>query len=115
MVLGVFMAALAEAVALGEAAGLDKARVIEMLMAGAGNSRLLAGKQAALINEDFTTQFSAALIYKDLHYLQDLARTLEHPLFTGSAVKELYALAFAQRLAGQDLSVIYRVLKGDAS
>lgn len=112
LVLGVFMAGLAEAVALGEVAGLDKVRVLEILAAGAGNSRLLAAKQQKFLDDDFSPQFSAAMIYKDLHYLQDLARALGRPLFTGSAVKELYAMAFPTGLAEQDLSVIYALLKG---
>lgn len=112
LVLGVFMAALGEAVTLGEAAGIDKARVLDILAAGAGNSGVLNAKRQKLLDEDFAPHFSAALIYKDLHYLQDLARALERPLFTGSAVKELYALALQRGVADQDFSVIYDLLKG---
>lgn len=112
MVLGTFMATLAEAVVLGEAAGIDKAQVIEMLAAGGGNSGVLNAKRQKLLDEDFSPHFSAALIYKDLHYLQDLARTVGHPAFTGSAVKEMFALAVLQGREDEDLSVIYDVLKG---
>jgi 3-hydroxyisobutyrate dehydrogenase len=101
LVLGVFTAALAEALALGEVAGLDKVRVLEILAAGAGNSRILAAKQQKFLDEDFSPHFSAAMIYKDLHYLQDLARALGRPLFTGSVVKELYAMAFPTGLVDQ--------------
>lgn len=112
MVLGAFMAALAEAVAMGEAVGLDKARVLELLAAGAGKSGVLSAKQQKLLDEDFSPHFSVAMIYKDLHYLQDLARSLRRPVFTGSAVKELYALALSQA-ADQDFSAIYSVFKRD--
>jgi 3-hydroxyisobutyrate dehydrogenase len=115
LVLGVFMAGLAEAVALGEAAGLDKTRVLELLAAGAGKSGILSAKQQKLIDDDFSPHFSAAMIYKDLHYLQDLARTLERPLFTGSAVKELYGMTFPQGVADQDFSVIYALFRGGGS
>lgn len=112
LVLGVFMAALGEAVTLGEAAGIEKARVLDILAAGAGNSGILNAKRQKLLDEDFSPHFSASLIYKDLHYLQDLARALGRPLFTGSAVKELYAMALLNGVADQDLAVIYDLLKG---
>jgi 3-hydroxyisobutyrate dehydrogenase len=112
MVLGSFMATLAEAVAFGEAVGLDKAQVLDFLAAGAGNSGVLTAKRQKLLDEDFSPHFSASLVYKDLHYMQDLARTLGRPDFMGSLAKELYALATLDGLQDQDLSVIYAVLKG---
>ncbi len=113
VVLGSFMATIAEAVTLGEAAGLGKAQVLECLAAGAGNSGVLNAKRQKLLDEDFSPHFSAALIHKDLHYAQALARALNRPLFTGSAVKELFALALMAGLEDRDFSVIYRVFKGD--
>jgi len=111
LALGVFNAVLAEALALGEAAGLEKARVLAILEAGAGKSGTLAAKKQKWLDEDFSTTFSAAMIYKDLHYLQDLAYALGRPLFTGSAVKELYALAVARGHGDEDFSVLYEVFK----
>ncbi|HML21907.1 MAG TPA: NAD(P)-dependent oxidoreductase [Aggregatilinea sp.] len=112
MVLGTFMATLAEAVVLGEAAGLGKAQVIEMLAAGGGNSGVLNAKRQKLLDEDFSPHFSVSNIYKDLHYLLDLARTVGHPAFTGSASRDLFALAALQGHAEDDFSAIYAALKG---
>ncbi|MDI6718221.1 MAG: NAD(P)-dependent oxidoreductase [Methanomicrobiales archaeon] len=111
LVLGSFMATLAEAVAFGEAAGVERERVVAILLAGAGNCGVLAAKKDKLIAEDFSTHFSSALIYKDLHYLQDLARTLKRPLFTGSVAKELFGMAHARGLEHLDFSAIYTVLR----
>ncbi len=111
LVLGAFMTALAEAVALGEKTGIDKAAVINILSAGAGNSMVLNAKKEKLLKEDFSTQFSSALIYKDLHYLQDLARSMKVPLFTGSVTKELFGMTFAKGIADLDLSGVYKILK----
>jgi 3-hydroxyisobutyrate dehydrogenase len=110
LVLGSLMAALGEAVALGEAAGIEKEKVIEVLAAGAGNSVVLNGKKEKLLKEDFSTQFSAALMYKDLHFVQDLARTTGRPLFTASVAKELFAMTFPRKLDQMDFSVVYRVV-----
>jgi 3-hydroxyisobutyrate dehydrogenase len=112
LALGSFMATIAEALAFGESAGIDKSRVLDILGAGAGNSMVLNAKKEKLLNEDFSTHFSSALIYKDLHYLQDLARFLKRPLFTGSTAKELFGMAFSKGMDTMDFSVIYRIMKG---
>jgi 3-hydroxyisobutyrate dehydrogenase len=111
LALGVFMATIAEALAIGEDAGIGKERVLEILAAGAGNSTVLNAKKEKLLNEDFSRHFSSALIYKDLHYLQDLARTLKRPLFTGSIAKELFGMTYARKMENLDFSSIYSVIK----
>lgn len=111
LVLGSFMAVLAEAVALGEAAGLPREEVLGILASGAGNSGVLKAKTNKLKAEDFSPHFSTAAIYKDLHYVKDLARSLGRPVFTAGVMEELYGRAMAQGLEDRDFSVIYRVLK----
>ncbi len=111
LALGSFMATLAEAVVFGEKAGIEKAKVLDILAAGAGNSAVLNAKREKLLKEDFSTHFSSSLIYKDLHYLQDLARSLKRPLFTGSVAKELFGMTFSRHLDSLDFSGIYRILK----
>jgi len=111
LVLGSFMATLAESIALAEAAGIDKAAAIDMLLAGAGNSGVLHAKKEKLLREDFSTHFSSSLIYKDLHYLQDLAFSLKRPLFTGGVVKELFGMTFGKKIDDLDFSAIYKVMK----
>ena len=111
LVLGSFMATCAEAVVLGEAAGVERAKVIEILLTGAGNSMVLNAKKENLTNVDFPTHFSSALIYKDLHYLQDLCRTMKKPLFTGSVVKELFAMTRSRGIDHQDFSAVYRIFR----
>jgi 3-hydroxyisobutyrate dehydrogenase len=111
LVLGAFMTSIAEAFVFAEECGLDKPVVFDILSAGAGNSAVLNAKKEMLLNEDFTRQFSSSLIYKDLHYMQDLARTLKKPLFTGSVVKELYGMAFPRHIEDLDFSAVYRIMK----
>lgn len=75
LLLGNFMASIAEALVFGEEIGLEKEKVLDILAAGAGNSGVLNAKREKLLQEDFSAQFSSALIYKDLHYMQDLAKS----------------------------------------
>jgi len=115
LVLATTLAGIADATALAEAAGIARADALEILGAGSGAGAVLASKREKILHEDYERHFSAALLYKDLHYLQDLARTLRRPLFTAAAVKELYALTFAAGLEERDISVIFRILRGGES
>ncbi|MBI5584510.1 MAG: NAD(P)-dependent oxidoreductase [Deltaproteobacteria bacterium] len=110
--LGTFMAAIAEALVLGEGAGLSKKQILDVLQEGAGQSLVLTAKREKLLKNDFSPQFSAALIHKDLHYLQDLARSVKKPLFLGSLAKELYGMTFNRDQDQADFSVLYQILKG---
>ena len=111
IVLGGFMDILAEAVAIAEKAGIGKEQMIDILNAGAGRSYILDVKKKKLLEEDFSTHFSADLIYKDLHYVQDLLKELGIFSFTTSAVKETYGLARKMGLGSLDFSVIYKLFK----
>ena len=111
LILGSFMAAISEALALGEAAGVEEATVLDILAAGAGASGVLSAKKDKLLQDDFSPQYQSALIYKDLHYLQDLAFQLKRPVFLASAVKEMYGLTYARGEEKLDFSALYRTLK----
>ncbi len=113
LALGSFMATIAEALALAEDCGILREDVLDILAAGGGNSLVLNAKKKKLLVEDFSTHFSNALIYKDLHCLQDLAYEQKKTLFTGSVVKELFAKTFEQGFAHEDFSAIYKVFRRD--
>ena len=111
MVLGSFMAAIAEGLSLGVAAGFTPETVLQLLEAGAGNSMVLSAKKAKLLENDFSPHFSVGAIFKDLHYMQDLAKQMGRPAFTGSTAKELFAMAIKQGLEDEDFSAVYEALK----
>lgn len=111
LVLGIFMAGIGEAVAFAEKAGISKETAIDILASGAGNSAVLNAKRDKILKEDFSSHFSTALIYKDLHYLQDLANNIKKPLLVGSLVKEIFATAFGKNISDLDFSAIYKVFK----
>lgn len=111
LVLGSFMAALSEAVVLGEGIGIPKTKILDILSSGAGNSGLLSAKKEKIVQEDFTPHFSVDLIYKDLRCLEDFAKSLQKKVFTGETAKGLFALAESRGAGNEDFSVLYRVLK----
>ncbi len=111
LVLGGFMEILAEAIAIGEKAGFSKDLIIEVLNSGAGKSYILDVKKQKILEEDFSTHFSVELIYKDLHYLQDLVKDVEGFTFALQNVKEAYGLAKTVGLKELDFSAIYKIFK----
>lgn len=110
LALGSIMATIADALAMGEKAGIDKKDVLDILSVGGGNSLVLNAKKEKLLTENYDTHFSNALIYKDLHCLQDLAYDLKHPLMTASIVKELFGKTFEAGIAEEDFCAVYKVL-----
>jgi 3-hydroxyisobutyrate dehydrogenase len=72
---------------------------------------VLASKKEKLVKGDFSTQFSSAFIYKDLHYLQDLAKSMKKPLFTGSVLNEVYGMTFVEGIEGEDFSAVYKIFR----
>jgi len=111
LALGSIMATLAEALGLGEAAGIGREVLLDILAAGGGKSLVLDAKRRKLLEEDYSAHFSNALIYKDLHCLQELAYELKQPLCGASAVKELYARTFAEGFEGEDFSSVVRLFQ----
>ncbi len=110
LVLGGFLAVLAEAVALAEEAGLSRKETLEVLENGAGKSLVLAAKKEKLLKEDFSPHFSVKNMLKDLDYLSDLARRSVKALPVGAAVRELYRSAF-RKAAEEDFLAIWKVLR----
>ncbi len=111
IVLAGFMEVLAEAIAIGEKADLPKELILEILGNGAGKSYLLDVKKEKLLKEDFSCHFSVELMYKDLHYAQDLLREIKGFSLALPNVKEAYGLARAKKLGELDFSVVYRIFK----
>ena len=111
LALGSFMATLAEALALGEKAGIAKEDILEILSVGGGSSLVLSAKKNKLLTEDFAPHFSCALMYKDLLCLQDLADEQQMALFTGAVARELFGLACERGLGHDDFSAVYSLVK----
>lgn len=111
LALGSFMATLAEALALGEKAGIPREDILEILSVGGGSSLVLSAKKSKLLTGDFSPHFTCALMYKDLHCLQDLAYEQKKALFTGAVAKELFGLACEKGLGYDDFSAVYALLK----
>lgn len=110
--LGSFMATLAECTSLAEDCDIPKAKALEILGVGGGQSLVLKAKTQKLIDEDFSAHFSNDAINKDLHCLQDLAYSMKKPLYTASIPKELFSKMKMMGKGDEDFSSIYQLFKG---
>ncbi len=109
--LGSFMATIAECTALGEMCDIDKPKLLEILGVGGGQSLVLKAKTQKLIEEDFSAHFSNNAIYKDLHTLQDLAYSLNQPLYSAAVPKELFGKMKKDGRGEEDFCSIYQLFK----
>jgi len=109
--LGSFMATLAECTALAENCDIPKAKALEILGVGGGQSLVLKAKTQKLIDEDFSAHFSNNAINKDLHLVQDLAYNLNQPLYTAAIPKELFSKMKMMGKGEEDFSSIYQLFK----
>jgi len=112
LVLGGLMALLGEAVALGEAAGLDRKLLLDALEAGAGNTGVLKAKKQKLLTGDWGPHFSCDVIHKDLGYLAELVEGLGKGSPLGEASRALFGRAIAEGHACEDFSAVTEVLRG---
>ncbi len=110
LVLASLMATLADAVALGERAGIARATALDILGSGAGESAVLAAKREKLRQEDFSPQFSVKAILKDLRYLGYLLGALGTTSVLQRPLEELYGRAAGEGLGDLDLSAVLRLM-----
>ena len=109
--LGSFMATLAECTVLAENCDIPKAKALEILGVGGGQSLVLKAKTQKLIDEDFSPHFSNNAINKDLHLLQDFAYNLKMPLYSAAMPKELFSKMKNLGKGEEDFSSIYQLFK----
>lgn len=107
MLSGTTSAALAESMAVAEAAGLDPAATLEVLGEGAAGSRLVKTKIPKMLGRDFSPQFQLALMEKDLRYFLALAQDMDRPAPIASLVRSQYQAARLADLGGLDVAAMF--------
>jgi 3-hydroxyisobutyrate dehydrogenase-like beta-hydroxyacid dehydrogenase len=103
--LGIGMQAIAEAVALGEKAGLDRDRLLEVLSETAVVAPAHVGKLTRARQNDYTPQFPLRLMNKDFGLILDLAATVGARMPATGAAFEVNARQ-ADQEQEQDFSAV---------
>jgi putative dehydrogenase len=104
-------AAAAEALVMARQAGLDVARALAVLTAGAGRSRMLEVRGPMMVQGEFEAQMKLDLFMKDLHLIQDAAAAGGAPTPLTDAAERLYGAAQAAGYGSEDLAVVVRSLE----
>ncbi len=108
--LGLGMQALAEAIALGEKAGLEKDVLLDVLEQTAV---LTAGQKSKLENmrrEQYPTQFALSLQHKDLRLIMNKADEVSVPMPATAAALQMYTAALAKGMDG-DFSIMIKFME----
>jgi 3-hydroxyisobutyrate dehydrogenase-like beta-hydroxyacid dehydrogenase len=103
--LGIGMQAIAEAVALGEKAGLDRNRLLDVLSQTAVVAPAHMGKLQRAMKSDYSPQFPIRLMNKDFGLILDLAATLGAQMPAAGAAFEINARQ-SDEGAEQDFSAV---------
>jgi 3-hydroxyisobutyrate dehydrogenase-like beta-hydroxyacid dehydrogenase len=103
--LGIGMQAIAEAVALGEKAGLDRNRLLDVLSQTAVVAPAHMGKLQRAMKSDYSPQFPIRLMNKDFGLILELAATLGAQMPAAGAAFEINARQ-SDEGAEQDFSAV---------
>jgi len=113
MLSAVMNTALAEAVMLARAAGLDPEPVTQLLNEGPAGSRLTRTKLPKNFRRDFSPQFQLALMEKDMRYFIALAQELDRPVPLASLARSQLQAARIAGLGELDVSAVYYQVTGE--
>jgi len=101
-----------EAIVLGIKAGLEPAKVVEVLNAGSGGSEVLAKRfPQYVLTRRFDSRFRMALMHKDAAYGSFLARQTQVPALLTSTAVEIYGFALKALGEGADNTELYKLLE----
>jgi 3-hydroxyisobutyrate dehydrogenase len=110
LLIALHSAAAAEALTMARRAGLDVERALEILVASAATSRMLEVRGPGIVRGEFPAQMKLDNFMKDLHLIQEAARSADAPLPLTDVAEHLYAAAQRAGHGGDDLSVVVRVI-----
>jgi 3-hydroxyisobutyrate dehydrogenase-like beta-hydroxyacid dehydrogenase len=107
--LGVEMQAIAEAISLGEKAGIKRNRLLEVLSQTAVIAPAHSGKLARAAHNDYSPQFPLALMNKDFRLILGKAKSLNVPMPATIAAFHLNSMEWAENPDADFSAVIRRM------
>jgi len=102
---------MAEALVLGQKAGVDPAVVVEVLSGGFAQSRVMDVRGPNVIQGIFEPGFRSELHYKDLNIVREAARAYEASLPAAALAHELFGAMQARGWGSLDHSAVIRVIE----
>jgi 3-hydroxyisobutyrate dehydrogenase-like beta-hydroxyacid dehydrogenase len=106
------LAIAAEALAMGVKAGVDPARMLDVLNASSGRNSATQDKiPKHVLNRKFDFGFANALSFKDVRLCLDEAEALGVPMVVGAAVRQMLSITHQLRGAAADCTEMVRVVE----
>jgi 3-hydroxyisobutyrate dehydrogenase len=113
LMVGVYVAALAEALEFGLKAGLDPNVITEVLSKYTSANPTTAGlKLPKMLNGEYSVQFATKHMRKDLEIIQDEAKGLKSPTLLSSLALQLYRISENMGYGELDYSAVKEVISG---
>jgi 3-hydroxyisobutyrate dehydrogenase-like beta-hydroxyacid dehydrogenase len=106
--------AIAEALVLGEAHGLDRAKMLEVMGASAVGSPFVKYKTAALVEDDYSATFTSHALWKDLSMALAAAHEASAPLPVTAVIQQLVEGCVGSGWGDLDLMMLLPRLRREA-
>jgi 2-hydroxy-3-oxopropionate reductase len=107
----VTVAGLCEALALGAKAGVDPAKIVQVLGAGLARCGILENRGHRMIRGDFEPGFRVRLHQKDLNIVHQTSREVGMPMPVTAAAAEVFAAAMARGCGDLDHTSLLTVFE----
>ena len=108
---GVQIAALAEALAMIERNGLDRAKAVELLVNGSAGSPMVKALAARMVDSDYQPNFPLRLMAKDLTYAWGEGNRNALDLTTAAAALEVFQRAIDAGYGEKDIAAVIEPLR----
>lgn len=108
---GVTVVAVAEALNLARAAGVDPARVREALLGGSAYSKVLENHGARMLARNFRPGFKAWMHQKDMRIVLDEAHRLNVPALTSAVAAQLFNAVVGSGKGEEDSIAVLQILE----
>jgi 3-hydroxyisobutyrate dehydrogenase-like beta-hydroxyacid dehydrogenase len=105
---------IAEALVLGEANGLDRSKMLEVMGASAAGSPFVKYKSAALVEDDYNATFTSYAMWKDLTMALAAAHEAHAPLPVTATIQQLVEGCIGSGWGELDLMTLLPRLRREA-
>jgi 3-hydroxyisobutyrate dehydrogenase-like beta-hydroxyacid dehydrogenase len=105
---------MSEALVLGEKYGIDRATMLEVMGGSAMGSPFVKYKTDALVADDYSSTFTASMLYKDLALALEAAHDVAAPLPVTAVTEQLVEACIATGMGDADFTALLPRLRRDA-
>ncbi|GAA0834383.1 NAD(P)-dependent oxidoreductase [Marinomonas arenicola] len=111
MMMGGMLSIFSEGMSLGQKAGLDGEKILEVIAAGAIANPMFKGKGAMLLAEDYTVSFPLKHMQKDMRLAVALGDKLNLSLPTAATANEAFKQAKKAGFSDEDIAAVYKTVQ----